>query len=231
MLQQGSTVPSQADITQYQGIKNQRGLGDFVPSGSFLLSSQDVKVVLSATCTKINGQGVPSTLDVSQFPLNEVWVENVDGVLTAHTVPAFNDTNMAQLSGSPVTQMAIRYGDVLNAIQATNGTLNLPQHGGDSGAATSFTLDAGDTIVEVSGYTGTWFGWNCVLQLTLKTRAGKTYGSYGSMANATSKMPFSCAAGPGQALLAFYGTTVTVPLAGGARPRSSRVWVWGSPRN
>lgn len=32
--------------------------------------------------------------------------------------------------------------------------------------------------------------------------------------NATSKMPFSCAAGPGQALLAFYGTTAIIASLG-----------------
>lgn len=130
---------------------------------------------------------------------------------------SFNDTGMALMSGSPITQMVVRSGDVLNAIQATNGTWTMPQHGGDSGAATSFTLDAGDSIVEVSGYTGTWFGWNCVLQLTLKTKAGKTYGPYGSMAHATSQVAFSYTAPQGQALLAFYGTTVNVPLADGSR--------------
>lgn len=130
---------------------------------------------------------------------------------------SFNDTGMALMSGSPITQMTVRSGDVLDAIQATNGSWQMPQHGGNSGAAATVILDAGDSIVEVSGYTGTWFGWNCVLQLTLKTKKGKTYGPYGSMAHATSKMPFSCAAGPGQALLAFYGTTVNVPLADGSR--------------
>ena len=79
------------------------------------------------------------------------------------------------------------------------------------------SLNAGDSIVEVSGYTGTWFGWNCVLQITLKTQFGKTYGPYGSMEHATSQAPFSYVAGPAQALLAFYGTTVNVPLADGSR--------------
>ena len=69
----------------------------------------------------------------------------------------------------------------------------------------------------ISGYTGTWFGWNCLLQLTLKTKNGKTYGPYGSMAHATSQMPFSYTAPQGQALLAFYGKTVNVPLADGSR--------------
>lgn len=145
------------------------------------------------------------------------------GTVAAYPLPqltpnanAFDDKDLAQQSGSPVTGMTIRYGDILNAIQATNGVWDMPQHGGGSGAEASPTLDPGDTIIEVSGYTGTWFSSNCVLQLTLKTKNGKTYGPYGSMAHATSQVPFSYVAPPGQALLAFCGTTINVRLADGS---------------
>jgi hypothetical protein len=54
-----------------------------------------------------------------------------------------------------------------------------------------------------------------VLQITLTTRAGKTFGPYGTMAGATAKVPFSYAAPAGQSVLAFSGATINVPLAGG----------------
>ena len=91
----------------------------------------------------------------------------------------------------------------------------LPQHGGNSGAPSVAVIPSGDALVKVSGYTGTWYGWNCVLQITLTTRAGKTFGPYGTMAGATSKVPFSYAAPAGQSVLAFSGATISVPLAGG----------------
>jgi hypothetical protein len=128
---------------------------------------------------------------------------------------AFDDGPTIALLGNPViTQMTVLAGEVLNAIQVTNGTSSLPQHGGTSGKANPFTVPAGDVITEVSGTTGVWFGWSCVVQLTLKTRGGKVYGPFGSMANVTSKAPFAFSAPSGQSIVAFGGTLVNVPLAG-----------------
>lgn len=129
----------------------------------------------------------------------------------------FDDTDAAKAANSPITKMRVRCGDVLNAIQATNGQRVLPQHGGSSGGATEWALDKNDRITQVSGYIGTWYGWTCVAQLTLKTRAGKTYGPFGSLANVTAKTPFSYTAGANEHVLAFYGSTVNVPLADGSR--------------
>jgi hypothetical protein len=142
--------------------------------------------------------------------------------------PAFNDTPTIGAAGNPlISQLVVRSGDVLDAVQATNsgvyvdGTHKtpvqyvLPQHGGNSGTASTAAIPSGDALVKVSGYTGTWYGWNCVLQITLTTRAGKTFGPYGTMAGATAKVPFTFTAPAGQSVLAFSGTTVNVPLAGG----------------
>jgi hypothetical protein len=77
------------------------------------------------------------------------------------------------------------------------------------------TIPTGDSIAEVSGYTGIWFGWECVLQITLTTRNGTIFGPFGTMNNASSKIPFSYKAPQGQSIVAFSGATVEVPLAGG----------------
>ncbi len=129
-----------------------------------------------------------------------------------------------------ITSLNIRFGDVLNAIQVNNSVTfinpenqpvvldyNMPMHGGDSGtAAPEIVLDSGDYLVGISGYTGVWFGWDCVLQISFTTKNGKVYGPYGSMNNASSKVAFTSPTPPsGHAIVAFSGKTVNVPLASG----------------
>jgi hypothetical protein len=137
---------------------------------------------------------------------------------------SFNDAPIVGAAGNPlISQLAIRSGEVLDAIQATNsGTFEqtpvqyvLQQHGGNGGSASTVTIPNGDAVAEVSGYTGIWFGWSCVLQITITTRNGKVFGPFGTMSNASSKTPFSYAAPQGQSIVAFSGTIENVPLAGG----------------
>ena len=87
------------------------------------------------------------------------------------------------------------------------------QHGGNGGTAATVPLPADDQVVQVSGYTGIWYGHRCVLQITLKTQSGKTFGPYGTMAGATAKVPFTYTAPANQSLRAFSGTIVPVPVA------------------
>lgn len=149
------------------------------------------------------------------------------------TGDSFDDTAIVAAAGNPaITQMIIQSGDVLNAIQAVNtgttsfnngtqgpdsGIFTLLQHGGTSGGSQTITIPADDPIVSISGYTGEWYGWNCVLQLTLTGKSGTTYGPNGSMAGATSQTPFTQTGQAGQSVVAFSGSTVTVPLAGGGQ--------------
>lgn len=134
----------------------------------------------------------------------------------------FDDSAIVGAAGNPpITQLVVRSGNVVDAIQATNTgqfekvslTYSLAQLGGDGGSASTVTTDANDPIVEVAGYTGTWFGWNVVLQITLKTKSGKIFGPFGSMDHATAKTPFTFAAPAGQSIVAFKGATVVVPEA------------------
>lgn len=136
----------------------------------------------------------------------------------------FDDTPIIGAAGNPlISQIVIRSGDVLDAIQVTNtGSFEqtpvqyvLQQHGGNSGSASTVTIPDGDAVAEISGYTGNWFGWNCVLQITITTRNGKVFGPFGTMNNASSKTPFSYVAPQGQSIVAFSGTIVEVRLAGG----------------
>jgi|GEM_PF-453960 len=147
---------------------------------------------------------------------------------------AFDDTAIIAAAGNPIlTQMTVRSGDVLNAIQSVNtgtgpyntgtqrntetGVFTTLQHGGNSGTGQVINIPYNDPIVSISGFTGTWFGWQCVLQLTLTGKSGTNYGPFGSMAHASSRNAFSQTAQPGQSIVAFKGSTVTVPLADGSQ--------------
>jgi len=145
----------------------------------------------------------------------------------------FDDTPIIGAAGNPnITQMTIRAGEVLNAIQAVNtgtglyntgtqgtgtGIFTLLQHGGNSGGVQTVNIPHDDPIVSISGYTGVWYGWQCVLQLTLTRKSGVTYGPFGSMAGSTTQNHFTQSAQPGQSVVAFSGSTVTVPLADGSQ--------------
>ena len=133
---------------------------------------------------------------------------------------SFNDGAIMTKAGNPpITSLTINSGEVLDAIQATNtgvfdgkpGLFGLLQHGGNGGSGNTINLNAGDLITEVSGYTGTWFGWNVVAQITIKTMNGQVYGPFGTMANVTSATPFDFSAPAGKSIVAFNGSTVQVP--------------------
>lgn len=136
----------------------------------------------------------------------------------------FNDGAIVARASNPLlSNLIIRSGDVIDAVQATctgslNGkpvTLALLQHGGNGGSSNAININAGDVITQVSGYTGTWYGWNVVVQLTIKTQAGQVYGPFGTMNNVTSKTAFSFTAPQNQCIAAFNGSTVQVPTVQG----------------
>jgi len=151
------------------------------------------------------------------------------------TSNTFDDSPIIGASGNPrITQLTIRSGDVLDAIHAVNtgngpynygtqnpktgiGIFTLLQHGGNSGGSQTIKIPLDDPVVSISGYTGIWYGWQCVLQLTLTGKSGATYGPYGTMAGSTGKTQFTQSAPSGQSIVGFSGSTVTVPLAGGGQ--------------
>jgi hypothetical protein len=59
-----------------------KGLGTFVPVGSWFKSARNIKVTLSATCLSTSGLGVQSTLDLTTVAYDDAIVENINGVLT-----------------------------------------------------------------------------------------------------------------------------------------------------
>jgi hypothetical protein len=134
---------------------------------------------------------------------------------------SFNDTVVISNAGNPpITQLQINSGEVLDALQATNTTsggtvFGMLQHGGNGGNPSTININPGDMITKITGFTGVWFGWNCVVQMTITTKNGNTYGPYGTMNNVSSKNAFSYIAPSGQSIAAFSGTTIKVPEASG----------------
>ncbi len=86
VLTPGAAPPSVEALARYEADKQRRGLGDFVPNGSFLESSEQIGVVLSANWKKNDNDVVSSSLDVSALALPTTYVENIDSVLTLRTI-------------------------------------------------------------------------------------------------------------------------------------------------
>jgi hypothetical protein len=79
----------------------------------------------------------------------------------------------------------------------------------------SCRLRRANPVVKVVGYTGIWFGWDVVLQVTIFTVDGTPHGPYGTMANSSSSKQFTLQAPAGQSIVAFSGSTIKVPEATG----------------
>lgn len=210
------------DKLAYGAKFESKGNGDATP----YQTAQQAATWYAPSC-----QGTPSYDVYTQWRLNSgnFQYEQAQQMILYQLVyglpgPSFDDTPIIGAAGNPlISQLGIRSGEVLDAIQVTNaGTYDqipvayeLPQHGGNSGSPSTVGIPAGDAVAQVSGYTGVWFGWNCVLQITITTRNGKIFGPFGTMSNASSKTPFNFTAPQGQSIVAFSGSIVNVPLAGG----------------
>jgi|GEM_PF-3238460 len=119
----------------------------------------------------------------------------------------FDDTAQAT-AGQPITQLRVQSGNIIDNLQAFygSGLSPAPAHGGTGGHGTIIMIPPGDALVEVSGYTGYWFGGNYVLQLTFKSRKGNTYGSYGDMSYSNSQTPFTFRVESNEQIVGFFGS-------------------------
>lgn len=121
---------------------------------------------------------------------------------------AFDDTSAAQGLQQSLTVIRVQSGDIVDGIQACYGSArtSLPHHGGSGGTVTEIVLDQGDGIAQISGFYGGWFGGNYILQLTIQTKKGKTYGPFGTMAFETTRTPFSLVVNANEQVIAFFGS-------------------------
>jgi hypothetical protein len=180
-------------------------------------------------------------LGITQWRLNSgnyQWEQAQQMMLYRLMNPSssFNDTDIVAVAGNPpITAIAVRSGEVLDAIQATNTgsfTMQLgpdcgkPQetvpllyvlpHGGQGGQPSSLAFTPADPVTSISGYTGVWFLNACVLQITITTKSGIS-GTFPSKIspNASQPVSFSIVAPSGKSIVAFSGTALVVQTAGG----------------
>lgn len=127
------------------------------------------------------------------------------GPMGAQGQMPFDDNALA--TTQPLTQLIIRHGNIVDSIQAFYGTppVGTSVHGGTGGGPTILSL-SDDPIIEISGFTGYWFGADYILQLTIKTRS-QVYGPFGDMAYANGpKTPFALTAQDNEQIVGFFGS-------------------------
>ena len=118
---------------------------------------------------------------------------------------SWSDWPEAEDKGS-ITVVVVRHGDIVDNIQVNYGAEEFAAHGGTGGVPSSVVLDPGDVLTEVYGATGTWFGADTVLQVGFKSRAGKTFGPFGTMRFARTQTMFHFAAQDDEELIALHGS-------------------------
>lgn len=118
------------------------------------------------------------------------------------------DDNSYATAGQPISQLIVRNGNIIDNLQAFYGTPPnaAPAHGGTGGGQAIITIPNGDALVEVSGYTGYWFGANYVLQLSFKTRNGLSFGPYANMGYSSGQTPFSFRVESNEQIVGFFGS-------------------------
>ncbi len=118
----------------------------------------------------------------------------------------FAATRRARYLRAQVTGIVVRHKDVIDAIQSVNSDWPLPQHGGAGGTLTAINLDG--PIIEISGYSGTYQGQTCVLELTFRTPSS-SYGPYGDRTKGQNLVRFQYVGDAGSRV-ALFGSTVTI---------------------
>ncbi|MGD2182679.1 FAD-dependent oxidoreductase [Lusitaniella coriacea] len=121
---------------------------------------------------------------------------------------SFDDTEAAKTQGFPITKLIVRAGDIIDCLQAFYHNTALSPHGGAGGQEHTIEIEPGDYLREVSGYYGWWYGRQYILQISFKTRRGKSFGPYGTMDASSEQTPFAFTAGEGEQILAFSGSLV-----------------------
>ncbi|NJO93643.1 MAG: hypothetical protein HC820_03415 [Hydrococcus sp. RM1_1_31] len=120
----------------------------------------------------------------------------------------FDDTELAKAQGFPLTKLIVRAGDIIDRLQAFYHNIGLPAHGGEGGQEHIIEIDPGDYLSEVSGYYGWWYGRPYILQLSFKTRKGKSFGPYGTMNSSSKQVAFAFTAEENEQILAFSGSLI-----------------------
>ncbi len=108
----------------------------------------------------------------------------------------------------PITKIVVRSGNIIDQLNVFYAGAATP-HGGNGGGESVIQIDSDDYLTEVSGDYGNWFGAVHILQLSFKTKKGKTFGPYGNMGYADNRTPFSLKANGNEVIVGFFGATLT----------------------
>lgn len=119
-----------------------------------------------------------------------------------------------------IRKVVIRHGDIVDGIKVFYETTDknkttLNQWSREYGnkqpnTGDVFTIPEGDYLVEVSGYYGTWFNATHILQLTLRTKKGKSSQPFGNMHLSSEQKQFTFTVKEGEEIIGFFGAEVPV---------------------
>jgi hypothetical protein len=114
--------------------------------------------------------------------------------------------------GRTLTSLIVRHGNILDGLELVydNGAARADYGNRRANSGDTISLNRGERLVEVSGFYGSWFGARHILQLTLTTSAGRTFGPYGNMEFSNTRKPFKFSAPAGGGIVDFIGASVLV---------------------
>ncbi|CAM4297181.1 hypothetical protein KIPE111705_46775 [Kibdelosporangium persicum] len=183
-------------------------------------ASGPVETPITSFFGSISSDGTQSYVASIGFTAGERYGSTGNGI-------AFDDADATKAAG-PLTKLTVRHGDIVDCIQATYGTTVLPAHGGTGGSATDIPIQADDPLVEIWGFTGSWFGREHVLQLSLRTRSGTVHGPFGTRKYASSYRRFRYAVkpSPGRLLDVHTSALVADPSCPGRLFAGADIGVW-----
>lgn len=120
-------------------------------------------------------------------------------------------------SWGKMTKLKIYSGDVWDGFQAVYGSNNYS--GGGTGGGEHVIDLSSNSITEITGQCGVWYGWNSIAKVKIKTSDGKSHGPFGTLSsgNWSQVTNFEFKLGSGDSLDGFFGKSINVPLAGGSR--------------
>ncbi|WP_082752548.1 jacalin-like lectin [Janthinobacterium sp. B9-8] len=109
-------------------------------------------------------------------------------------------------ANAKLTQLYIRSGKIIDAIQAVYGTQTMPQHGGNGGELTTITFTDDEYITEVSGQYGQYKFGNvtCITQLKIRTNK-RLLPVMGNAEFISNLKPFNFTVPPQNEIIGFFG--------------------------
>ncbi len=130
---------------------------------------------------------------------------------------AFDDTEKVKELSSPITKIVIHANDSIKQIQTYYNNVAMSAHGISEMERYVIKLDKDDYLTEIYGYQGVNRGRYCLLQLSFRTKQGKSFGPYGASGGGITRNTFSFVSKPKEQIIAFCGTHVSKTRSDGTQ--------------